>query len=389
MNIGCGIDIIEIDRIKESIEKAGTRFLNRVFTDTEIAYCESKKVQKYQSYAARFAAKEATLKAVSKLLNNKYELEWKDIEILNDDNGKPQVNIDYNFDNRIKDIDISMSHCETYAVANVTVLYGENKMYKLFDSHSHLNDEKFNEDREFVIQENIKNNVTNLITAGYSVESSKKALEIAKKYEFMYTTCGISPNDIPQTKEELWKELEEVRKIVKENTDKIVAIGEIGLDYYWNTENKDLQKIAFIEQIKIANEFNLPIVIHTREAVMDTIQILKENVVEQKGVFHCCPQNRELIKEGLKLGFYISFAGPITFKNSKNANEMIELVPDDRLLIETDSPYLSPEPVRGKRNIPANVRYVAQKIADVKNVPIENVAKMTFENTCRIFKIEV
>ena len=123
MNIGCGIDIIEIDRIKESIEKAGTRFLNRVFTDAEIAYCESKKVQKYQSYAARFAAKEATLKAVSKLLNNKYELEWKDIEILNDDNGKPQVNIDYNFDNRIKDIDISMSHCETYAVANVTVLY--------------------------------------------------------------------------------------------------------------------------------------------------------------------------------------------------------------------------------------------------------------------------
>lgn len=389
MNIGCGIDIIEIDRIKESIEKAGTRFLNRVFTDAEIAYCESKKVQKYQSYAARFAAKEATLKAVSKLLNNKYELEWKDIEILNDDNGKPQVNIDYNFDNRIKDIDISMSHCETYAVANVIVLYGENKMYKLFDSHSHLNDEKFNEDREFVIQENLKNNVTNLITAGYSVESSKKALEIAKKYEFMYTTCGISPNDIPQTKEELWKELEEVRKIVKENTDKIVAIGEIGLDYYWNTENKDLQKIAFIEQIKIANEFNLPIVIHTREAVMDTIQILKENVVEQKGVFHCCPQNRELIKEGLKLGFYISFAGPITFKNSKNANEMIKLVPDDRLLIETDSPYLSPEPVRGKRNIPANVKYIAQKIAKVKNVPIENVAKMTFENTCRIFKIEV
>ena len=122
---------------------------------------------------------------------------------------------------------------------------------------------------------------------------------------------------------------------------------------------------------------------------MYTIQILKENVVEQKGVFHCCPQNRELIKEGLKLGFYISFAGPITFKNSKNANEMIELVPDDRLLIETDSPYLSPEPVRGRRNIPANVKHIAQKIADVKNMPIENVAKMTFENTCRIFKIEV
>ena len=259
----------------------------------------------------------------------------------------------------------------------------------LFDSHSHLNDEKFDEDREEQIKKICESGVSNFITAGYSVESSKKALEIAKKYDFIYTTAGVSPNDIPQTEEELWKQLAEIEKIVEKNKEKICAIGEIGLDYYWNTDNRELQKKAFIEQIKIANKYNLPIVIHTREAVMDTLQILKENKVTKTGVFHCCPQNRELIKEGLKLGFYISFAGPITFKNSKNANEMIELVPDDRLLIETDSPYLSPEPVRGRRNIPANVKHIAQKIADVKNMPIENVAKMTFENTCRIFKIEV
>ena len=257
----------------------------------------------------------------------------------------------------------------------------------LFDSHSHLNDEKFDEDREEQIKMIRESGVSNFITAGYSVESSKKALEIAKKYDFIYTTAGVSPNDIPQTEEELWKQLAEIEKIVEKNKEKICAIGEIGLDYYWNTDNKELQKKAFIEQIKIANKYNLPIVIHTREAVMDTLQILKENKVTKTGVFHCCPQNRELIKEGLKLGFYISFAGPITFKNSKNAEEMINLVPNDRILIETDSPYLAPEPVRGTRNTPANVKYIAQKIADVKGLTLEEVEKITFENTKNILCI--
>ena len=256
----------------------------------------------------------------------------------------------------------------------------------LFDSHSHLNDEKFDEDREKTIDEIVKSGVTNFITAGYSVESSKKAIEIAKKYDFIYTTAGVSPNDIPQDEDELWKQLVEIENIAKNNS-KVLAIGEIGLDYYWNTENKELQKLAFIEQIKIANKLNLPIVIHTREAVMDTLQILKENKVENTGIFHCCPQNRELIKEGLKLGFYISFAGPITFKNSKNAVEMINLVPNDRILIETDSPYLAPEPVRGTRNTPSNVKFVAQKIADVKGLTLEKVEKITFENTKRILKM--
>ena len=254
----------------------------------------------------------------------------------------------------------------------------------LFDSHSHLNDEKFEKDREQVIKEIYESGVTNFITAGYSVESSKKALEISEKYDFIYTTAGISPNDIPQSVDELWKQLKEIEEIAT-NTSKVCAIGEIGLDYYWNTENKELQKLAFIEQIKLANKLNLPIVIHTREAVMDTLQILKENSVVRPGVFHCCPQNRELIKEGLKLGFYISFAGPITFKNSKNAVEMINLVPNDRILIETDSPYLAPEPIRGTRNTPANVRFVAQKIAKAKGMTLEEIAKITYENTKKIF----
>lgn len=256
----------------------------------------------------------------------------------------------------------------------------------LFDSHSHLNDEKFDDDRDRIIKSINELGVTKFITAGYSLSSSEKAIEIANKYDFIYATIGISPNDIPQSEEELWKQLLEIKSILK-NNNKIVAIGEIGLDYYWNTDNKDMQKKAFIEQIKIANEFNLPIVIHTRDAIMDTIQILRENNVENKGVFHCCPQNKELIKEALKLGFYISFAGPITFKNSKNANEIISLVPTDRILIETDSPYLAPEPVRGTRNVPSNVRFIAQKIANIKEIGFEDIEKITEENAMRLFKI--
>ena len=258
---------------------------------------------------------------------------------------------------------------------------------KFFDNHAHLDDEKFDEDREELIKKIHNDEIDKFVSAGYSLESSKKSIELSKKYNFIYSTCGISPNDIPQNEEELWKELSEIKKLAKENN-KVVAIGEIGLDYHWNTENKELQKKAFIEQIIIANELNLPIQIHTREAVMDTLEILKQNNVNKKGIFHCCPLNRELVKEGLKLGFYISFAGPVTFKNSKNATEIIEMVPNDKMLIETDSPYLSPEPFRGKRNDPRNVKFIVKKIAEVKNLTIEEVANITYENAMRIFNIK-
>lgn len=259
---------------------------------------------------------------------------------------------------------------------------------KLFDNHSHLDDEKFDEDREELIEKIKNSNVKILISAGYSLEGSTKAVELSKKYDFIYATCGISPNDIPQTEEELWKTLDKIEKLAKENS-KVRAIGEIGLDYYWEKDEKrrELQKKAFIEQIKLANKLELPIVIHTREAVMDTLDILKKNSVNKKGIFHCCPLNRELVKEGLKLGFYISFAGPVTFKNSKNADEIISMVPDDKILIETDSPYLSPEPFRGKRNDPRNVEYVAKKIADVKGLDLEEVAEITYNNAKNIFEI--
>ena len=286
---------------------------------------------------------------------------------------------------------------------------------QLFDTHAHYNDEKFNEDREEVLQAIYDSGVTKLVNAGYSLESSKRALEIEKDYEWMYVICGISPNDIRESIEEVDSEIFELEKLIassmsetkqlqnvnnvensKENSTKtvirsrkIVAIGEIGLDYYWNKENKELQKYAFKKQIELANKLGLPIVIHCREAVDDTINILKNEVeAVKKGIFHCCPLNRELVKQALNLGFYISFAGSVTFKNSKNADEIIQMVPEDRTLIETDSPYLSPEPNRGKRNDSRNVRYIAEKIASVRNVNVEEIAKQTYENAKKIFEIE-
>lgn len=254
----------------------------------------------------------------------------------------------------------------------------------LFDSHCHLDDEKFNEDREQLINTLQKQNITKLISAGYNLTSSKKAILLAKQYSFIYATCGISPNDIKDEKQ-IEEELKEIEKIA--TYEKVVAIGEIGLDYYWNKENKDVQKSIFIKQIQLANKLNLPIVIHTREAIQDTLDILKKYTVTKKGVFHCCPLNCELVKEALKLDYNISFAGPITFKNSKNADEIINLVPKQKMLIETDSPYLTPEPNRGKRNDPSNVKYTAQKIADVKGKTLEEIAQITYNNTCRIFEI--
>lgn len=258
---------------------------------------------------------------------------------------------------------------------------------ELFDSHAHYDDEKFDEDRDEIIKAIYESGVTKFVSAGYSLESSKKGLELAKKYEYIYTTCGISPNDLPETREELEEQLKQVEEIAS-NNEKVVAIGEIGLDYYWNKENKELQIEAFKKQIEIANRLNLPIQIHTRDAIMDTIEIISNTEFVRPGIFHCCPQNRDLITAGLKKDFYISFGGPITFKNSKNADEMIAVIPIDHQLIETDSPYLSPEPNRGKRNDSRNVKYVAEKIANVKNMSIEDVARITYENAKRAFDIK-
>ena len=181
---------------------------------------------------------------------------------------------------------------------------------EFFDSHSHYNDEKFNEDREQIIQDTYNEGITKFICAGYDINSSIKSLEISKKYEFIYSICGISPNDIPQSEQKLWKDIDEITKIAVDNIGKkLVAIGEIGLDYYWNKENKEMQKQAFIKQIELANKLELPIVIHSRDAFIDTIEIIKKYKVKKGGIFHCCQLNQEMVRQALELGYYISFAG--------------------------------------------------------------------------------
>ena len=254
-------------------------------------------------------------------------------------------------------------------------------MIEFFDSHAHYNDEQFDNDRYELTEQMYKEGITKIIVAGSNVETSKEAIEIAEKYDHIYATAGIHPQDI----ENIDKDILEIEKL--SNHKKVVAIGEIGLDYYYTKDNKADQKYAFIKQIELANKVNLPIVIHCRDAYIDTVDILKNIILPNKrGVFHCCQLNMELIKDALNLGFNISFAGPVTFKNSKNVKECLDLIPLDRLQIETDAPYLSPEPLRGTRNNSINMKLTAQKIADLKEISLEKLAKVTYENTLRMFE---
>lgn len=255
---------------------------------------------------------------------------------------------------------------------------------KFFDSHMHIDDEAFDDDREEVIKKICHLGVERAIDLGCDINSSKKVLEIVNNNDFLYAAVGLHPEEIPQSEEEMWKTLDEIKELATKNS-KVIAIGEIGLDYHWRQDNKELQKIALKAQIDIANELNLPVSIHTRDAIDDMIKILRNNKIKKSGVLHCCPFNPELVRHGLENGLYIGFGGTSTYKNSKNAQKIVEMVPLDRILIETDSPYLAPEPVRGTRNDSSNLVYIVNKIAEFKGVPPEEIANITFENAEKLF----
>ena len=247
---------------------------------------------------------------------------------------------------------------------------------EFFDTHSHYNDESYKEDRKKIIDEIYREGITKTVVIGYNIEKSKKAIQMANENEFIFSAIGIHPSDIGKSKEEILVQIQEIK-----------TIGEIGLDYHWEKGNIELQKFAFIEQIHLANELRLPIVIHSRDAIMDTIEVLKsKDKPKFSGILHCCVLNKDLIQTGINEGLYISFAGPITFKNTKNT-ELINIVPDDKLLIETDCPYLSPEPNRGKRNDSRNIKYTAQKIANIKGKTIEEIAHITYRNAEKAYNI--
>lgn len=252
------------------------------------------------------------------------------------------------------------------------------------DSHAHLDDSRFDGDRDILIKSLKDNDIELVINIGADLQSSIDSLKLADKYDNIYATIGVHPHSAKEVTEET---LEEFRKLAKHP--KVVAIGEIGLDFYYDNSPRDIQRKWFREQLKLAKELNLPVVIHSREATKETYDIIKE---EQdgtlRGVLHCFSASKEVAMEYIKLGFYISLAGPVTFKNARVAKEVAKAVPLDKLLIETDCPYLAPEPNRGRRNEPKYVRHVAEKIAELRGIPVEEVAEQTRKNTKELFGIK-
>ena len=258
---------------------------------------------------------------------------------------------------------------------------------EFFDTHAHYDDTQFDNDREEVIKKIYKSGVTKCVNVGCDIQTSQKAIEIAQKHDFIYAMCGLHPNEISNSKDEIKRDILLIKKIILEQK-KVVAIGEIGLDYHYeDAPSKELQQYAFIEQIKLANELKLPICIHTRDAIDDTISIIRKYEIKFGGILHCCPFNRELVKHGLAEGLHIAFGGTSTFKNAKNAPEIVQMIPDNKLLIETDSPYLAPDPYRGTRNDSSNLKYIVQKLAQIRGVEPEYIANITYQNAKKLFHL--
>lgn len=253
----------------------------------------------------------------------------------------------------------------------------------LFDTHVHLNARQFSEDYDEVIERAFANGVNYMVVVGFDRETIPLAIEIAEKYETIYAAVGWHPVDaIDMTKEDLnW-----IEKLSAH--EKVVAIGEMGLDYYWDKSPKEIQKEVFRQQIRLAKRVKMPIIIHNREATEDIIEILQqEDAGEVGGIMHCYNDSVDFVQTCLDMNFYISLGGPVTFKNASLPKEVAKEVPLDRLLIETDAPYLAPHPNRGKRNEPAYVTLVAEKIAELREMSVEEVAKITTKNAFSLFNI--
>lgn len=253
----------------------------------------------------------------------------------------------------------------------------------LFDTHAHLDSAKFDHEREAMIARAQDNGVDYIVNIGFNRETIPTTLALAERYEFIYAAIGWHPQDAVTMQE---GDLAWIESLAAHP--KVVAIGEIGLDYYWDTSPKDIQQQVFREQIRLARKLKLPIVIHNRDAHQDVINILQEeNAAEVGGIMHCFSGSWETAKRCLNMNFHISFGGPITFKNARQPKEVIAQVPLDRLLIETDCPYLTPHPYRGKRNETAYVRYVAEAAAEIKGVSVEELASITTRNALSLFSI--
>src|SRR2546428_10246231 len=254
----------------------------------------------------------------------------------------------------------------------------------LIDSHCHIDDPRFDADREAMIQRARDAGISHFVTIGCDLETSRAAVALAEGHPFISATVGVHPHEVKHIKEGWYAELRALAK-----SERVVAYGEIGLDYHYDHSPREVQRQRFREQVQLARELGLPIVIHTREAQEDTIAILQEEkACELGGVFHCFSGDAWLAKDALDLGFYLSFSGVITFQNAVMLRDIVKTVPLDRILVETDSPYLTPAPHRGKRNEPTYVRHVAEKIAELHGLSPQEVEEVTTQNTKRLFRIE-
>lgn len=259
-----------------------------------------------------------------------------------------------------------------------------NTEYKIFDSHAHYDDEEFDNDRKEVLEELKNEGVIGIMNCSSSYKSIAKTCELINTYDFIYGAVGIHPENADEFKDEM---LDEFKDIIKKNP-KVKAIGEIGLDYYWDENpDKEIQKDVFRKHMKLAEELNLPVIIHDRDAHEDTLNIIKEfpNV---KGVVHCFSGSVEFAKECLKLGYYIGITGVVTFKNAKKVVKVVKEVPVERLLVETDCPYMAPEPNRGKRNKSSYIKYVIEKISEIKEINPKEFNLKVNENLQNLFKIK-
>lgn len=252
----------------------------------------------------------------------------------------------------------------------------------IFESHAHYDSRKFDEDREELLNSMQENGVGTIINAGATWKSVTTGLELANQYPFVYAALGLHPDEVGDLNEERFEILKaECQK------EKVVAVGEIGLDYYWDNESHDIQKKWFIRQLELARELDLPVIIHSRDAAEDTLKIMKEHAKGMRGVIHCFSYSKEMAEEYVKLGFHIGVGGVVTFKNGKKLKEVVEAIPIERILLETDSPYLAPEPHRGKRNSSLYLPHIAQMIADLKGLTYHEVVAQTERNSRELFHI--
>lgn len=248
-----------------------------------------------------------------------------------------------------------------------------------FDTHAHFDDEKFDEVRDILIEEMHSNGVDNIINIGADMASSLRSIELAKKYDFIYAAVGVHPHEVDSMTDE---DIETLRKYA--GYDKVVAIGEIGLDYYYDLSPRDKQRYWFERQLELAGELNMPVSIHSRDASQETFDIIKNSSV-RKGVIHAYSGSVEMAKDYIDMGFYIGVGGVVTFKNAKKLIDVVRFAPVERILLETDSPYLSPVPVRGTVNNSQNLKYVAEKIGEIKQISPDEVCKITAQNAKGIF----